>query len=190
MRRFSLRQFLKRVRALPVTISDIERIQTDSIPAVEELTGALKLIATHIHIPVMGNVYAITIWEEAPTTAELQEMRNGLVKELDEPTAEEEIPDGCRLFFRSENQRLPRTYIQKVLGDECLARLCAGLSQEERATVDEALVAMETFLRDIDRKIQAVMAILSKLPPDRIAIVNRTILNIVLAFRKKEGSSS
>lgn len=188
---FSLRKFLARMRALPVTIHDIERIQTDSIPAVEELTGALKLVATHMPIPVMGNVYSITVWEEKPGAfSERQAMRNALVKELGEPMSEEELSDGCRLFFRSENQRLPRTHVHKVLGEERLAKLCTAPRRGERVVVDEALVTMEMFLRDVDGKTRAVTTVLShKLPPERIPVVLGVIQIVVREFRAKTRGS-
>jgi hypothetical protein len=188
---FSLRKFLARVRALPVTIHDIKRILTDSIPAVEELTGALKLVATHMPMPVMGNVYSIIVWEEEKGAfAERQAMRNALVKELGEPITEDELDDGCRLSFRSENQRLPRSHAHKVLGDVCLAKHCAALTKKERAAVDESLVAMELFLRDAEGKTRAVTAILlHRITSERIPLVIGVIQNITRDFaRKNQGS--
>ena len=191
MPRFRLEKYLARVRALPVTIGHVERIMTDSIPAAEELTGALKLIATHIHVPLMGNAYSISIYDEGPEApSERRVMRAALIRALGEPIVETENPDGCLLFFKSDDQRMPRTYVHKVLGDERLAQHCTALSRGERAIIDEALAAMEAHLRDIPRKRQAIMAIMAKLPRDRIPVVSNVLMAIVRDFAQSSPQNN
>lgn len=186
MRPFKLKAFIAGVKALPITLGNIERALTDSIPIVEGQATATKLFGSHQHIPLLGNVYAISICEVGPgADFESRLIRTALVKALGEPTMEDMKDTSTQMFFMSDDQTIPRTRVHSVLGDRRIAQLCAPLNTEGRAAIDEALAAMEVLLRDIDAKVKAIMAILGKLPPESIVVANGVLMAIVREFGLK-----
>ena len=140
-------------------------------------------------MPLLGNIYAISIFEEGPNAvSERRLMRAALIKELGEPKLEDMKDTSLELFFMSDDQSIPRTRVHSVLGEERIAQHCAALSAEERAAIDEVLAAMEVLLRDIAGKAKATAAILSKLPPERVIVVNEALMGIIMEFAQKSPS--
>ena len=89
MSKFSLHDYLDKVKTLPVTLGNMDRILAGKVPTVEEKTGDIRITASHQHVPVLGNVYVISITKEGPNAdTECGLMRNALVRELGEPNME------------------------------------------------------------------------------------------------------